>query len=319
VPSKRGNVTISVMVPTYRRPQDLRRCLRALTVQLLPADEVIVVVRANDELTHEVLQEQDFKEFPVRIVTVAQPGQVAALNAGLEQVRTDVVAITDDDAAPHPDWTMRIVAHYSVSGKIGGVGGRDNLHINGVLQEGRASVVGKVPAVGKHIGNHHIGFGAPREVDTLKGVNCSYRTQAVRPIGFDRRLRGSGAQCHNDMSIGNELRQAGWKLIYDPQIVVDHYTAARFDEDQRSGFNPVATRNTAYNEALIRMTYLPPLRRVMFWCWSVLIGTRGSPGFAQWIRFLPSQGSLAGAKFFAAAKGRFDAWNETWRSVRRRA
>jgi hypothetical protein len=52
--------------------------------------------------------------------------------------------------------------------KIGGVGGRDYMHIGGVLQDGRARVVGKVPLFGKHIGNHHLGFGEPREVDMLK-------------------------------------------------------------------------------------------------------------------------------------------------------
>jgi len=33
---------------------------------------------------------------------------------------------------------------------------------------------------------------------------------------------------------------AGWKLIYDPRVAVDHYPAQRFDEDQRNKFNQIA-------------------------------------------------------------------------------
>jgi len=308
------------MVPTYRRPEDLRRCLRALAAQLLSADEIIVVVRDNDAATWELLQSEDLTRLSLRTVTVTKPGLVEAMNTGLQQVCTDIVAITDDDAAPHPDWTQRIVAQFAVNPNIGGVGGRDYLHVGGVLQDGRARVVGKVPTFGKHVGNHHLGFGQPREVDTLKGVNCSYRIEAIRPIGFDTRLRGSGAQVHWEISLGMELRRAGWKLIYDPQIAVDHYTAARFDEDQRgASFNSLAITNAAYNEALIRLSYLSPFERVIFYCWSVLIGTLGTPGLLQWLRFLPSEGSRAGASFLAAVKGKFDAWNDTWRSDHRRA
>ncbi|MHC5721623.1 MAG: glycosyltransferase family 2 protein, partial [Nostoc sp.] len=35
----------TVLIPTYRRPQDLSRCLLALQEQTKPVDQVIVVVR----------------------------------------------------------------------------------------------------------------------------------------------------------------------------------------------------------------------------------------------------------------------------------
>ena len=46
---------MTVVVPTYRRPADLDRCLRALGALSRPADEVIVVSRAEDTPTQEVL------------------------------------------------------------------------------------------------------------------------------------------------------------------------------------------------------------------------------------------------------------------------
>jgi glycosyltransferase involved in cell wall biosynthesis len=307
---------ISVMVPTYRRPDDLRRCLAALAHQELRPDEVIVVVRESDRETRETLVGLD-TPLTLRTVTVAEPGLVFAMNAGLAAVRTEIVAITDDDAAPHSDWTKRIVAHFMASPSIGGVGGRDYMYVGGVLRDGRARVVGRIPAYGKHVGNHHVGFGAPRDVDMLKGVNGAYRTQAIAPIGFDTRLRGSGAQVHWEMSLGIALRRAGWRLVYDPEVAVDHFLARRFDEDQRDlAFNPSAMQNAAYNEALVRMEHASTFERVAFFAWAIVVGTRAAPGAVQWVRFVPRERSLAGAKLRAAVTGRCLAWKELWNATR---
>ena len=56
---------------------------------------------------------------------------------------------------------------------------------------------------------------------------------------FDRRMKGTGAQAHFEVSFCLSLKRAGYKLLYDPQIVVDHYLAERFDEDIRDRFNSV--------------------------------------------------------------------------------
>ncbi len=308
--------SMTVIVPTYRRPDDLRRCLVALAAQSRPPDKVLVVVRDTDTDTWEMLAAQAFAGLPLTTVSVHVPGQVQALNAGLERVRTDYVAITDDDAAPHVDWLERICAQFDANPNVGGVGGRDFLHLGGALQDGRARVVGKVPTFGKHVGNHHIGYGPPREVDILKGVNGSYRTSALQPIGFDTRLRGTGAQVHWEISLGIALRRAGWRLIYDPKVAVDHYPAPRFDEDQRQGFNARATENMAYNEALIRLEHLSNAERVAFFWWAMVVGTRVSPGVLQCLRFFPRQRSLAVAKTVACLRGRIFAWNDTWRNDR---
>ena len=302
-------LSIAVMVPTNRRPQDLRRCLQALIEQRLPPDEVLVVVRDSDAETWEFLNASEIANLPLRTISVGEPGLVCAMNAGLAATTADVIAITDDDAAPRPDWLERIAATFAQGARIGGVGGRDYMYIGGVLQDGRARTVGKVPPIGRHIGNHHLGYGSAREVDMLKGVNGAYRTQALKPIGFDTRLRGSGAQIHWEISLGLALRRAGWKLIYDPNILVDHYLARRFDEDQREGFNALALQNAGFNDGIIRMEKLPLPARVVYMLWAFLIGTRLLPGVTQVVRFYPRQRSLVIAKMVAAIRGRCDAWS----------
>lgn len=48
---------LTVLVPTYRRPDDLSRCLSALLRQQRTPDEIVVVARADDEATHACLAE----------------------------------------------------------------------------------------------------------------------------------------------------------------------------------------------------------------------------------------------------------------------
>ena len=304
-------LTISVVIPTYWRPKELARCLDALKKQKVPTYEVLVVVRDTDTKTWTFLQTFNPELLPMRTVTVNVSGVVAAMNAGMDAACGDIIAFTDDDAAPHTDWLERIKAHFLSDSNIGGVGGRDWVYHGTQLEEGEREVVGQVQWFGRVIGEHHLGVGEAREVDVLKGVNMSFRRSAIAEMHFDHRMRGSGTQLHFELAFGLALKQAGWKLIYDPKIAVDHFPAQRFDEDQRNQFNDLAFFNAVHNETLVLLENLPLIRRTVFVFWAILVGTREAPGFVQWLRFIPKEGSLAGQKLRASLRGRRQAW-ETW-------
>lgn len=303
---------VTTIVPTYRRPEDLSRCLAALKQQIRLADEVLVVIRDIDEATDSFLAAFDNGLLPLKVVTVAIPGVVAAMNAGLDASTGDVIVFTDDDAVPHPDWLERIEQRFLAAADIGGVGGRDCLHVNNQRIEGKAAVVGKVQWFGRVIGNHHLGFGEAQEVDVLKGVNMSFRRQAIAPVRFDERMLGQGAQAHFECACCFRLKQAGWRLLYDPNIVVDHYQGTRFDADQREQFDPVATVNQVHNQTLCVLEYLPPERRYIYLLWGIFVGTRGQRGCVQTLRFLPSEGTLACRRLLASVQGRWKGW-QTWK------
>jgi cellulose synthase/poly-beta-1,6-N-acetylglucosamine synthase-like glycosyltransferase len=270
------------------------------------------MIREDDSGTWSLLSNFGWDPLRLQTVEVARPGQVAALNAGLEVFEGGILAITDDDAAPHPDWLARIEAHFGSTPEVGGVGGRDRVYHGRQLEDGSRNVVGKVQWFGRVIGNHHLGVGEPRYVDVLKGANCAYRRDAIRHVGFDERLLGTGAQVHNDLSVSLRLRREGWRLIYDPAVAVDHYPATRFDEDQRQSFSAEATFNEVHNETLLLLEHLPSVRRLVFILWAVIVGTRAAPGLVQWLRFLPREGRLSGERLQTALKGRAEGW-KTWR------
>jgi cellulose synthase/poly-beta-1,6-N-acetylglucosamine synthase-like glycosyltransferase len=318
---KTSLLKITVIVPTYKRPQDLARCLAALKLQIRPVDELWVIVRDTDQATWEFLEQfarpdsegGDRGTLPLHIATVTAVGVIAAMNIGLESSTGDIVAFTDDDAAPHPDWLAKIEDYYLADQdkKIGGVGGRDWMYYGSKLAEGSRSVVGKLAWFGRLTGNHHLGIGSGREVDVLKGVNMTFRREAIADLRFDQRMRGSGAQVHFEMVFCFALKQRGWKLIYDPQIAVDHFLGQRFDEDQRNTFNAQAAMNITHNETVAMLGYLPPLRRFIFLVWAIAIGARESRGLLQWFRFLPKEGALSGRRLWAGWRGRWQGW-QTW-------
>ncbi len=303
---------VTVLIPTYRRPKDLIRCLGALTHQSRPADEIIVVARVGDDETRACLAGWIAQnKLPIHIASLAEPGQVAALNRGLVSASGDIIAITDDDAAPREDWVERIVAAFSDDARLGALGGRDWVHQKNRVLDGRRLRVGELTSVGKVIGNHHLGVGAPREVDVLKGANMSYRRAAICNLVFDSRLRGSGAQVHNDMAFSISVKRAGWKVVYDPRVAVDHFPAERFDE-RRDTESLASVSQGAYNLHLILRDHLSPLRREVAWWWYAIVGTRAYPGLLHaLLAILSSRKLTAISRWRAVRSGARDARRRT--------
>ena len=271
--------TVTVIVPAYRRPKALERCLMALAHQEIPAHEILIVIRPEDEDNRDLVIAWQPRLPQLRRVPVVRPGVVPALNAGLAAAGGSIIAFTDDDAEPHPDWLRRIAAHFRSAPDIGGVGGRDLLVELGAPCSERP--VGLVRWFGQHVGGHHLGSGDAREVDVLKGVNMSFRRDAIRPVGFDDRLRPGCVNTHHEMGLCLALRKRGWRLIYDPLVAVDHFPAGRMDGSARTAAARRAVSNTAHNETLVIVGHLRPIAIPAFLVWAVAVGTPTLPGILR--------------------------------------
>ena len=297
-----ASMRVCVIVPSYRRPGELARCLAALRVQRRAPDAVIVSVREGDEETRLLMDELGSAWPELECAEVSRTGVVAAMSAALAQAHSDIVAITDDDAEPVEDWLQRIAAVFEEQPDVGGVGGRDDQA--GVT--GAQASVGQVQWFGRVGGNHHVGAGPPRDVDVLKGVCCAFRTTPLRTIGFDERLHGAGAQVHWELALCLALRRAGWRLVYDPAIRVRHHVALRHDSDQRhrGRFDASPHEDAVFNETLILAEHLTGFRRIAFVVWAALVGTAAEPGLLQLPRVLVREGRVALVRWRATQRGR---------------
>jgi cellulose synthase/poly-beta-1,6-N-acetylglucosamine synthase-like glycosyltransferase len=312
--------TIGVLIPTYRRSRDLVRCLDALKTQQRLPDDIMLIVRRDDGETQNALSRYDCGTLPVRIILVDTPGTVYAHNIGIEACRTEVLAMIDDDTAPHPQWLRVILGHFQTDPSLGGLGGRDRCFNGTSFDEQRESTVGKLQWFGRAIGNHHRGYGAIREVDLLKGANMSFRLAALENARCDTRLRGKGAQPNEDISLTLAVKRAGWKIAYDPNAVVDHYQADREEKRHYGGVAPITEigpfTDFAYNEVVGIWDSLSITRRLAFIVWSLFIGTGVCPGLAQAIRFTPALGRQSWYRFLLAQRGKLAALSDLMRNSR---
>ena len=293
---------LSVVIPTYRRPVPLERCLDSVMSQRRRPDEVIVVFYEADQQTADVVAARRGGCPSLRSTAVATRSVLAAMDAGASVAHGDILAFTDDDACPRSEWTSRLVVPYA-DPAVGAVGGRDVIHQHGRVEEGVAAEVGVVRWFGRTIGNHHIGHGRSREVDVLKGVNFSLRRTLW---GVDHRLRGLGAEPHWELELSLRLRSQGWRLVYDPEAVVDHYVAPRIDETQRGDAGLKYVEASAHNETYALLRWSPSWRRPLVVLYSVLVGSRLAPGLAAAAnRWLRGQGrDRLGHDLAAALRGR---------------
>jgi glycosyltransferase involved in cell wall biosynthesis len=268
-----SGLDVSVVVPTYRRPAALRRCLAGLARQSLSPAETIVVGRSGDEATRLALEE--WPHSPVLDVLVDKPGVLAAMEAGAAVASSDIIAFIDDDAVPRPEWLQQLARHFD-DPEIGGVGGRD-LIAGEDAPTGAALEVGTITRWGKLIGNHHLGGGAPREVLVLKAVGVAFRRQA---LALPRGLKGDGAQVHFEVGMSLSARRRGWRLVYDPSALVDHEVAPRFDADPRARPRAIAVRDAAYNLVSCLLAELPDLfwRRALY---GLIVGDHDVPGVGR--------------------------------------
>jgi hypothetical protein len=208
---------------------------------------------------------------------VSRAGQVAALNAGREAATGTILAITDDDAVPTPGWLRGIERHFADAG-VGAVGGRDVVYEGGVpLEPPAARRVGAVLWYGRAIGFHHHPSHR-QDVQFLKGANMAYRAELLRP--FDERLWGSGAQVCNDLEASLSVWARGWRVVFDPDVTVDHHPAPRHD-GARAAPSRAAVMAEAHNELYSVLVHLTGRRAVAAAAYAFLVGHRMTPGLVR--------------------------------------
>jgi len=129
-PGSGAPLRVSVVVPTYKRPRMLARCLAALVMQSLPpaAYEIIVCDDGCDVDTYEVIASRaaELEAAGYRIVYVPvidTRGPAGARNRGFSVSRGEIIAFTDDDTVPDRRWLERGLAAMrdgasAVSGRI---------------------------------------------------------------------------------------------------------------------------------------------------------------------------------------------------------
>jgi hypothetical protein len=109
----------------------------------------------------------------------------------------------------------------------------------------------------------------------------SYRREAIGALRFDRHLRGTGTEQHNDWTFSMAVGAAGWRIAFDPAVVVDHYEAARGAGNPRLAVNPRIAAEHAHNQTYTAFRHLPPRRVAAHLLYAAVVGTTTTPGLGM--------------------------------------
>ncbi|MBI6545936.1 MAG: glycosyltransferase [Cyanobacteria bacterium NC_groundwater_1444_Ag_S-0.65um_54_12] len=212
-------LTSSIVIITRNRPAMLQRCLERLRDQ--PANEILVVDASDDRRTEKIVADCN----SIRYVPFcgARHQMPASRNLGIARCTGGIVVFIDDDSLVHPAWLTTLLSHYGDK-TVGAVGGRAIDPTEPILPD--AEMVGRLLADGTRIDNFNADPGRVLEVDRVRGCNMSFRRDLLVKLGgFDRRYRGSNVNEAADMCL--RVKQAGYRILYDPRAAVDHLAAPR--------------------------------------------------------------------------------------------
>ncbi|MGI8663283.1 MAG: glycosyltransferase [Acidimicrobiales bacterium] len=195
---------ISVVAPTYRRPDRLRRLVAALGVQDLEPErwELIVVDDASPDETGEVLDDlARASRGAFRAVHRAvNGGPAAARNEGARCARAGVVAFVDDDCVPEPGWARAMAGAFARNPRLG------------VVQ-------GLTRRPEEPLGPWTLYREITWESPWFEGCNIAYRRDLLLATGgFDESIGWYG----EDTSAGWKVLDTGAERDFEPNAVVTH-------------------------------------------------------------------------------------------------
>jgi glycosyltransferase involved in cell wall biosynthesis len=293
-------MTFSIIVPSYQRPEDLQRCLRGILRGRRLPEELVVVVRDTDLVSQAVVEEvaAEPRGELIRRVLVTPPGQVAAINAGLEVATGEVVVFTDDDTEPTAEWLARLAALYD-DPEVVGAGGRDR--VEGETHLPMAREVGLVTWYGRMTGNHHLGCEGVRRVRHLKGANMSFKRTAL-PAFDPNMFRAASILNDTDASLGAGRHGV---LLYDPEAIVDHYPAPRSGVS-RDVNDPANVRADSHNWVYCMLKHLRWWARPFFVAYALLVGQGACLGPVKWLWGLARGAPRSPRQVWAATVGKLE-------------
>lgn len=113
---------ITVVIPTYNRPEGIERVLESLTTQKFQDFEV-VVVEDGSGVGEEIVARFKKRLPSVRYFWQENAGPAKARNKGIKEAQAEVIAFTDDDMRLPADWLSKLVDGFKRYPQVAGVGG----------------------------------------------------------------------------------------------------------------------------------------------------------------------------------------------------
>jgi GT2 family glycosyltransferase len=212
------SLSLSVVIPTYRRSELLERAIASLQNEMPPATEVIVVDQSPPDPTFAASLRDKFKF--LTYLHRAEPNLPAARNEGIRRSGGAIIFFLDDDAVVTPGC---IAEHFLLHERrdLGAVAGRIR-NVNGPPWPPASEVAHIDAATGASTGNFDLDIEGP--VVYGCGAHFSVKRSSIAAAGlFDPHFRGNALFEEADFFF--RMRAQGLTAWYTPRAIVEHYCA----------------------------------------------------------------------------------------------
>lgn len=218
---------VSIVVPVYNNKNELLICLEALSAQTYPKDryEVIVVDNGSTDGTREICfglgakSKEHRREqtgampsalCPMLYLYEPQKGSYNARNTGIKAAKGEILAFTDADCIPAPDWIEKGVEALLNTPNCGLVGGRIDVFAEYPDRPTAVELFEILTAFRQeeYIKRWH--FGATANVFTKREV--------IDKEGYLNGALKSGG----DLEWGGRVFKAGYNQVYADDAIVRH-------------------------------------------------------------------------------------------------
>lgn len=233
-----GVRSLTVVICTYNRADLLKETLTAVRAcSPPPACDVQIVVVDNNSSDHTqaiVREAEAAPGYPIVSAIEHLQGKSYALNTALELSRGDVVALTDDDVLPAPDWLERIVEAFRrdslvfLFGKVLPRWGA--LPPPELLPRKARDIWGPLALIDYGDEPTRYTTARFRKLRLPIGANLAVRRDALERVGGWRTDLGrvdNSLVCGEDRELCVRLFRSGlYEGLYDPNLIVHHFVPA---------------------------------------------------------------------------------------------
>ncbi len=251
---------VSVIIPVYNDAEPLKLCLQALENQTYPQDLYEVIIVDNGSDTTQNIKELVSHFSQGKTIYENFPGSYAARNKGLSQARGEIIAFTDADCIPDPNWIQNGVRKLLEVPNCGLVAGRIEIFFRDSHYPTAVELYESITAFNQEHFLKNSQFGATANIFTFKEV--------IENVGdFNKNLKSGG-----DVEWGRRVFAYGYHQVYAEDASIRHparyswqelsertirMAGGIYDRQTLKNISPIK-RNLLFFQNLI-LNFVPPL------------------------------------------------------------
>jgi len=237
---------VSIIVPVWNGRALLKRLLECLRTQTHPIAEILVIDNGSEDGAPEIAE-----RLGARVIRMgSNTGFSRAVNRGIQECKTEWLAIVNSDVEPAPDWLNRLMEAarppgvWFAAGKLLSASQRDKI-------DGTYDAICR-GACAWRVGHHRPDgpeFSRARDIWFAPGTASLFRTALFQHIGcFDE-----GFESYlEDVDLGLRCACLDYTGRYAPEAVAYHVGSAALGM-----WHPATVRRISRNQVLLVAKYYP--------------------------------------------------------------